>query len=113
MGKTYYFVQIDRKSIKLESATVLFLSLGNHPKRRKTARKVGGGLSRKNSTAKDDRYIVLQGKKAQNQSASAIAEQLCIAKRRQVLQFTVARRPQKSGLFVHRPENCTPLKAVL
>ena len=71
--------------------------------------KVGGGRPRK-TTAVDDRYIVLQAKRARNQSASAIAQQLCTATGRQVSRFTVARRLHKGGLFARRPERCIPLK---
>lgn len=71
-------------------------------------RKVGGGRPRK-TTAVDDRYIVLQAKRARSQSASAIAQQLCAATGRQVSRFTVARRLHKGGLFARRPERCIPL----
>ncbi|GFY25022.1 transposable element Tcb2 transposase [Trichonephila clavipes] len=72
-------------------------------------RKVGGGHSR-TTTARDDRYIILLAKRGRQQSASAIAQQLSTATRRQVSRFTVARRLQKGGLFAHRPERCLPLK---
>ena len=71
-------------------------------------RKVGGGRPRK-TTAVDDRYIVLQAKRARNQSASAIAQQRCTATGRQVSRFTVSRRLHKGGLFARRPERCVPL----
>ncbi|GFV35065.1 transposable element Tcb2 transposase [Trichonephila clavipes] len=72
-------------------------------------RKVGGGRSR-TTTAGEDRCIILQAKRGRQQSASTIALQLCIATRRQVSRFTVARRLQKGGLFAHRLERCLPLK---
>ncbi|GFU23222.1 transposable element Tcb2 transposase [Trichonephila clavipes] len=65
-------------------------------------RKVDGDRPR-TKTAGDDRYINLQAKRGRQQSASAIAQQLCIATGRQVSRFTVARRLHKGGLFVHRP----------
>ncbi|GFY36522.1 transposable element Tcb2 transposase [Trichonephila clavipes] len=49
-------------------------------------------------------------KSVRQQSASAIAQQLCTAKGRQVSRFTVARRLHKWGLFTRRPERCLPLK---
>ncbi|GFX13835.1 transposable element Tcb2 transposase [Trichonephila clavipes] len=64
-------------------------------------RKVDGGRPR-TKTADDDRYINLQVKRGRQQSATAIAQQLCIGTGRQVW-FTVARRLHKGGLFVHRP----------
>ncbi|GFX14779.1 transposable element Tcb2 transposase [Trichonephila clavipes] len=51
-----------------------------------------------------------QAKRGLQQSATAIAQQLCTAKGRQVSQFTVARRLHKGGLFTHRPERYLPLK---
>ncbi|GFU12567.1 transposable element Tcb2 transposase [Trichonephila clavipes] len=72
-------------------------------------RRIGGGRPR-TKTAGDDRCIILQAKRGRQQSASAIAQQLCTATRRQVSRFTVARRIQKGGLFAHRPECCLPLK---
>ena len=71
-------------------------------------RKVGGGRPKK-TAAVDDRYIVLQAKRARSQSASAIAQKLCAATGRQVLRFTVARRLHKGGLFARHPERCIPL----
>ncbi|GFY10957.1 transposable element Tcb2 transposase [Trichonephila clavipes] len=72
-------------------------------------RKVGGGHPWK-TTAVDDRYIVLQVKRARYQSASIIAQQLRTATRRQVSRVTVARGFQKGGLSVCRLERCIPLK---
>ncbi|GFX64239.1 transposable element Tcb2 transposase [Trichonephila clavipes] len=72
-------------------------------------KKVGGGRPT-TTTAGDDRYIILQVKRGRQQSASAIAQQLCTAKGRQVSRFTVARRLHKGGLFTHCPEHCLPLK---
>ncbi|GFY14061.1 transposable element Tcb2 transposase [Trichonephila clavipes] len=72
-------------------------------------RKIGGGHPR-TTTAGNDRCITLQVKKGRQQSASAIAQQLCTATWRQVSRFTVARRLQKGGLFAQRPERCLPLK---
>ncbi|GFU46190.1 transposable element Tcb2 transposase [Trichonephila clavipes] len=71
--------------------------------------KVGGGRPR-TTTAGDDRYIILQAKRGRQQSASAIAQQSCTAKGRQVSRFTVARRLHKRGLFTLCPERCLPLK---
>ncbi|GFV73184.1 transposable element Tcb2 transposase [Trichonephila clavipes] len=71
--------------------------------------KVGGGRPR-TTTAGDDRYIILQAKRGRQQSASAIAQQLCTAKGRQVSRFTVARRLHKGGLLTRYPERCLPLK---
>ncbi|GFU96563.1 transposable element Tcb2 transposase [Trichonephila clavipes] len=62
------------------------------------------------TTAGDDRYIILQAKRGRQQSESAIAQQLCTAKRRQVSRFTVAGRLHKGGLFARRPERYLPLK---
>ncbi|GFV52817.1 transposable element Tc1 transposase [Trichonephila clavipes] len=78
-------------------------------KRRAAVRKVGGGRPR-TTTAEDDRYIILQAKRGQRQSASVIAQQLSTATGRQVSWFTVARRLHKGGLFARRPERCFPLK---
>ncbi|GFT25626.1 transposable element Tcb2 transposase [Trichonephila clavipes] len=72
-------------------------------------RKVGGGRPR-TTTARDDRYIILQVKRGRRQSASVIAQQLSTATGRQVSRFTVARRIHKGGLFTRRPERCLPLK---
>ncbi|GFS85426.1 transposable element Tcb2 transposase [Trichonephila clavipes] len=72
-------------------------------------RKVGGGRPR-TTTAGDDRYIILQAKRGERQSASAIAQQFSTATWRQVSWFTVARRLHKGGLLAHRPERCLPLK---
>ncbi|GFV84214.1 transposable element Tcb2 transposase [Trichonephila clavipes] len=72
-------------------------------------RKVGGGRPR-TTTAGDDRYIILQAKRGQRQSASVIAQQFSTASGRQVSRFTVARRLHKGGLFAHRPKRCLPLK---
>ncbi|GFT82648.1 transposable element Tcb2 transposase [Trichonephila clavipes] len=72
-------------------------------------RKVGGGRPR-TTTAGDDRYIILQAKRGQRQSASVIAQQLSIATGRQVSRFTVARHLHKGGLFARRQERCLPLK---
>ncbi|GFW82047.1 transposable element Tcb2 transposase [Trichonephila clavipes] len=72
-------------------------------------RKVGGGRLR-TKTAGDDRYIILQAKRSQRQSASAIAQQLSTATGRQVSLFTVARHLHKGGLFARRSERCLPLK---
>ncbi|GFU57336.1 transposable element Tcb2 transposase [Trichonephila clavipes] len=72
-------------------------------------RKVGGGRPR-TTTAGDDRYIILQEKRGQRQSASVIAQQLSTATGRQVSRFTVSRRLHKGGLFACRPERCLPLK---
>ncbi|GFV97514.1 transposable element Tcb2 transposase [Trichonephila clavipes] len=72
-------------------------------------RKIGGGRPR-TKTAGDDRYIILQAKRGRHELASATAQQLSTATRRQVSRFTVARRLRKGGLFAHRPERCLPLK---
>ncbi|GFX91233.1 transposable element Tcb2 transposase [Trichonephila clavipes] len=72
-------------------------------------RKVGDGHPR-TTTAADDRYIILQAKRGQRQSASTIAQQLSTATGRQVWGFTVARRLHKGGLFARRPESCLPMK---
>ncbi|GFX01130.1 transposable element Tcb2 transposase [Trichonephila clavipes] len=72
-------------------------------------RKVGGGRPR-TTTARDDRYIILQAKRGQRQSASVIAQQLSTETGRQVSWFTVARHLHKGGLFARRPERCLPLK---
>ncbi|GFV04645.1 transposable element Tcb2 transposase [Trichonephila clavipes] len=72
-------------------------------------RKVGGDLLR-TTTARDDRYIILQAKRGRQQSASVIAQQLSTATGRQVSRFTVARRLHKGDLFARRPEHCLPLK---
>ncbi|GFS90463.1 transposable element Tcb2 transposase [Trichonephila clavipes] len=72
-------------------------------------RKIGGGRPR-TTTAGDERYIFLQAKRGQRQSASVIAQQLSTATGRQVSWFTVVRRLHKGGLFAHRPERCLPLK---
>ncbi|GFY17935.1 transposable element Tcb2 transposase [Trichonephila clavipes] len=72
-------------------------------------RKVGGGRPR-TTTARDDRYIFLQVKRGQRQSASVIAQQLSTATGRQVSRFTVARRLHKGCLFACGPERCLPLK---
>ncbi|GFV32094.1 transposable element Tcb2 transposase [Trichonephila clavipes] len=74
-------------------------------------RKIGGGRPR-TTTAGDNRCIILQAKIGLQQSASAIAQQLCTATGRQVSRFTVARLRQKGGLFAHRPERCLPLKVI-
>ncbi|GFY14331.1 transposable element Tcb1 transposase [Trichonephila clavipes] len=74
-----------------------------------SVRKVDGGRPR-TTTAGDDRYITLQAKRGQRQSASVIAQQLSTATGRQVSRFTVARRLHKGGLFAPRPERCLPLK---
>ncbi|GFT01080.1 transposable element Tcb2 transposase [Trichonephila clavipes] len=71
-------------------------------------RKVCGGRPR--TTAGYDRYIILQAKRGQRQSASVIAQQLSTATGRQVSRFPVAKRPHKGGLFTRRPERCLPLK---
>ncbi|GFT74919.1 transposable element Tcb2 transposase [Trichonephila clavipes] len=70
---------------------------------------VGGGRPR-TTTAREDLYIILKAKRGRRQSASVIAQQLCITTGRQVLRFTVARRLHKGGLFARRPERCLPLK---
>ncbi|GFW99919.1 hypothetical protein TNCV_2126261 [Trichonephila clavipes] len=54
------------------------------------ARKVGGDIPRKTG-AVDDRRIILQIKRAQYQSISAIAQQLCTATGQQVSQIIVGR----------------------
>ncbi|GFT00932.1 transposable element Tcb2 transposase [Trichonephila clavipes] len=72
------------------------------------ARKVGGDRPR-TKTAGDRRYIILHAQRVRQQSASAIAHQLCTATGRQVSRFTVARCLHKGGLFAHRPERCLPL----
>ncbi|GFX72014.1 transposable element Tcb2 transposase [Trichonephila clavipes] len=72
-------------------------------------RKFGGSRPR-TTTVGDDRYIILQAKRGQRQSASVIAQQLSTATGRQVSRFTVARRLRKGGLFARRPERCLPLK---
>ncbi|GFU45061.1 transposable element Tcb2 transposase [Trichonephila clavipes] len=64
-------------------------------------RKIGSGYPR-TTTAGEDRCIILQVKSGRQQSASAIAQQLCTATRRQVSQFTVTRRLQK-GESIHSP----------
>ncbi|GFV49759.1 transposable element Tcb2 transposase [Trichonephila clavipes] len=73
-----------------------------------SVRKVGGGRPRM-TTAKDDRYIILQAKRGRRLSASIIAKQLSTATGRQVSWFTVAKRLHKGGLFTRRPERCLPL----
>ncbi|GFX46560.1 transposable element Tcb2 transposase [Trichonephila clavipes] len=65
-----------------------------------TFRNVSEGRPKK-TIAVDDRYIILQGKRALYQSASAIAKQLCTASGRQVSRFTVARHLSKGCLFAH------------
>ncbi|GFY19043.1 transposable element Tcb2 transposase [Trichonephila clavipes] len=72
-------------------------------------RNVGGDRQR-TTTAGDDRYIILQAKRVQRQSASVIAQQLSTSTGRQVSWFTVARHFHKGGLFTRRPERCLPLK---
>ncbi|GFX10421.1 transposable element Tcb2 transposase [Trichonephila clavipes] len=72
-------------------------------------RKVGGGRPR-TTTAGNDRYIMLQVKRGQRQSASVIAQQLSTATGRQVSWFTEARRLHKGGLFARRLERCLPFK---
>ncbi|GFU90454.1 transposable element Tcb2 transposase [Trichonephila clavipes] len=72
-------------------------------------RKIGGGRST-TTTAGEDRCIILQAKRGRQQSASAIAQELCTATQRKVSRFTVARRLRKGGLFAHRPERCLQLK---
>ncbi|GFT71364.1 transposable element Tcb2 transposase [Trichonephila clavipes] len=72
-------------------------------------RKVGGGHPR-TTTARDDRYIILQAKRGRRQSASVIAQKLSTATGRQVSWFNVARRLHIGGLFARRPERCLPLK---
>ncbi|GFV02323.1 transposable element Tcb2 transposase [Trichonephila clavipes] len=72
-------------------------------------RKDGGGRPR-TLTSGDDRYIIMQAKRDQRQSASVIAHQLSAATERQVSRFTVARRLHKGGLFARRLERCFPLK---
>ncbi|GFY15824.1 transposable element Tcb2 transposase [Trichonephila clavipes] len=74
-----------------------------------SVRKVGGGRLR-TTTARDDRYIILQAKTDRHELASAIAQQLCIATERQVSQFTVARLFHTGALIAPRPERCLPLK---
>ncbi|GFT00551.1 transposable element Tcb2 transposase [Trichonephila clavipes] len=72
--------------------------------------KVGGGRQR-TTTAGDDQYIILQqAKRGRWQSASAIVQQLCTAKGRQVSRFFVTRRLHKGGLLTRCPERCLPLK---
>ncbi|GFT53806.1 transposable element Tcb2 transposase [Trichonephila clavipes] len=63
-------------------------------------RKVGGGRPR-TTTIGDDRYIILQAKRGERQSASAIAQQLSTTTGRQVSWFTVARRLHKGDLLAH------------
>ncbi|GFX00432.1 transposable element Tcb2 transposase [Trichonephila clavipes] len=53
---------------------------------------------------------VRKDKRGRQQSASAIAQQLCTATGRQVSRFTVARCLHKGGLFARRPELYLPLK---
>ncbi|GFX17592.1 transposable element Tcb2 transposase [Trichonephila clavipes] len=72
-------------------------------------RKVGGGRPR-TTTAGDGRYVILYAQRGQQQSASAIAHELCTATGRQVSRFTVARRLHKGGLFARRSEPCLLLK---
>ncbi|GFX02244.1 transposable element Tcb2 transposase [Trichonephila clavipes] len=72
-------------------------------------RKVGGGHPL-TTTARDDRYIILQAKRGRRQSASVIAQKLSTATGRQVSRFTMTRRLHKGGLFARRPERCLPLK---
>ncbi|GFT43428.1 transposable element Tcb2 transposase [Trichonephila clavipes] len=71
-----------------------------------SVRKISGGRSR-TTTAGEDRCITLQVKRGRQQSASAIAQQLCTATRRQVLRFTSV---LKGGLFTHRPDRFLSLK---
>ncbi|GFT22139.1 transposable element Tcb2 transposase [Trichonephila clavipes] len=72
-------------------------------------RKVGGGRPW-TTTAGDDRYIILQAKRARRQSASVIAQQLSTATGRKVSRFTVASRLHKGCLIARCPERCLPLK---
>ncbi|GFW83171.1 transposable element Tcb2 transposase [Trichonephila clavipes] len=72
-------------------------------------RKVNGGRPR-TTTAGGDRYVTLQVKTGQRQSANVIAQQLSTETGRQVSRFTVARRLHKGDLFARRPERCLPLK---
>ncbi|GFT61308.1 transposable element Tcb2 transposase [Trichonephila clavipes] len=71
-------------------------------------RKVGGGRLR--TTARDDRYIILQAKTDRHELESAISQQLCTATGRQVSRLTVARLFHKGGLFAPCPERCLLLK---
>ncbi|GFV05908.1 transposable element Tcb2 transposase [Trichonephila clavipes] len=71
--------------------------------------KVGGCLPR-TATAGDGLYVTLHAQRGRQQSASAIAHQICTATGRQVSRFTVARRLHKGGLFARCPERCLPLK---
>ncbi|GFU05275.1 transposable element Tcb2 transposase [Trichonephila clavipes] len=75
-----------------------------------TAVRKVGGVQPRTTTAGDDQYINLQEKRDRHQSASVIAQQLCITTGRQVSRFTVARRLHKGGLFARHPERCLPLK---
>ncbi|GFU37588.1 receptor-type tyrosine-protein phosphatase U [Trichonephila clavipes] len=68
------------------------------------------GDSPREATAGDDRYIVMQTKRAQYQSASAIAQQLYSATGLQVSWCTVAKRLYKKVLFTYRPERYISLK---
>ncbi|GFS92815.1 transposable element Tcb2 transposase [Trichonephila clavipes] len=72
-------------------------------------RKVGGSRPR-TTTAGDGRYVILHAQRGRQQSASAIAQQLCTATGRQASRFSVARRLHEGGLFARRPERCLPLK---
>ncbi|GFS73927.1 transposable element Tcb2 transposase [Trichonephila clavipes] len=71
--------------------------------------KVGSSCPRK-TTAVDDQYIVLQAKRAPNQSASVIVHQLCTVTGWQVSPFTVARCLHKGDRLTRHPERFLPLK---
>ncbi|GFT91547.1 transposable element Tcb2 transposase [Trichonephila clavipes] len=107
-GRTVYSVAADfgiNKSDALR-AWKAFQTTGT------AVRKVGDGHPR-TTTARDDRYIILQAKRGRHQSASVIAQQLFTVTGRQVSLFTVARRLHKGGLFTRRPERYLPLKVDL
>ncbi|GFS72225.1 transposable element Tc1 transposase [Trichonephila clavipes] len=61
------------------------------------------------TTPADDRYIVLQARRKQWQTAGEIARHTTQATGRPISRFTVARRLQGGGLFVRRPVRCVPL----
>ncbi|GFV62808.1 transposable element Tcb2 transposase [Trichonephila clavipes] len=63
-----------------------------------SVRKVGGGRPR-TTTAGDDRYIILQAKRATlyNNGATRVA-------------IYCGQTPSQRGLFARRPERCLPLK---
>ncbi|GFW86548.1 transposable element Tcb2 transposase [Trichonephila clavipes] len=67
-------------------------------------RKVGGGRPR-TTTARDDRYIILQAKRGRRHCSTTL-----YSNGQQVSRFTVARPLHTGGLFTRRPERSLPLK---